>query len=344
MRASFIEYYLLSEKEIAQLWKEGLIVFDTNVLLSLYRISKEARDEILAVMKGYDSRLWLPHQVGYEYHENRLEQANNPIEALSGLEKEIEDFTRRIRTKYSNNPFVDIKKLDSTLKGFTNRACKLIHNWSDNCPKPVYHDSILEKLTLLYEGKIGSEYSQDKLNEIYTIGKERYCGKEPPGYKDVNKSGGDRHRYGDLIIWFQIMEYAQQEGRDVIFVTDDCKEDWWALYKDDKIGPRRELIREFRRFTGNHSIWFYTTDRFLEKARKDSGISVKSRTIDELKQPSQVWSSNLGMDSDSGRISALPFIEANLSVADDSEMNEVGAVSNSVVSANTHDIEDCKGE
>ena len=344
MRSSYIEFYYLTEEELAKLWKEGLIVFDTNVLLSLYRLSKEARDEILAVMKGYDSRLWLPHQVGYEYHENRLDRAKSPIDELSGLEKEIEDFSKKIRNTFIGNPYIDYKKLNSTLNSFGNKTSKLIKEWSAQCPNPVYQDSILEELTQLYDGKIGKEYNQDKLDEIYGMGRERYKKKEPPGFKDVNKPGGDRHCYGDLIIWFQIMECAKHSDRDIIFVTDDCKEDWWALYKDDKLGPRRELIREFRRSTGNHLIWFYTTGRFLEKAKKELGISVKAKTIDEVKQPSLDWSSIRGMDSDSGRVSSQSSRGADLSIAEDSEIDEVGTVSNSFTEGNKSDIDDCKGE
>ena len=45
MRNSFKEYYGLNSSELDKLWKEGIIVFDTNVLLSLYRRSQGVRDD-----------------------------------------------------------------------------------------------------------------------------------------------------------------------------------------------------------------------------------------------------------------------------------------------------------
>lgn len=303
MRNAFTEYYVLTEKEIDKLWKEGLIVFDTNVLLKLYQLSHEAQNEILSAMKSYKERLWLPHQVGYEYHERRLEKATAPIESLQGLEKRIEDFENNIKNTYSNNPYVDFKKLESVLKAFKTKVGKLSSEWLKECPKPIYEDSILESLTKLFDGKVGKEYDESRLATIYKEGNERYGKSIPPGYKDAGKPGGDRHRFGDLIIWLQIIEQSKKEDKDIIFVTDDCKEDWWSVYKDDKLGPRRELIREFRKETNNHLIWFYTTGRFLKNAKTKLGAPVKTKTIDEVKRQALNWSTLMGINSEPGQIS-----------------------------------------
>ncbi len=107
----------------------------------------------------------------------------------------------------------------------------------------------------------------------------------PLDTKILKKRESDRHRFGDLIIWFQIIEYAKKEARDIIFVTEDKKEDWWEEYKDNKIGPRHELIREFHSMTNNQLIWFYTPDRFLQNAKSKVGVQVKLKTIEEIKRP-----------------------------------------------------------
>lgn len=303
MRTAFNEYYALTDKEIDKLWKEGLIVFDTNVLLKLYQLSHEAQNEILSAMNGYKDRLWLPHQVGYEYHERRLEKATAPIETLQGLEKRIEDFEKSIKNLYSNNPFVDYKKLESALKNFKTKVNKLSWEWLKECPNPINEDDILESLTKLFDGKVGNEYDESRLAAIYKEGNERYSKSIPPGYKDTGKPGGDRHRFGDLIIWFQIIEQSKKEDKDILFVTDDCKEDWWSAYKDDKLGPRRELIREFRKETNNHLIWFYTTGRFLKNAKTKLGASVKTKTIDEVKRQAMNWATFMSGNSEPRQIS-----------------------------------------
>ena len=303
MRSAFYEYYGLTEKEIDKLWKDGIIVFDTNVLVKLYQLTSEAQNEILSVMEGYKERIWMPHQVGYEYHEQRLDKSNVPIEALRGLTKKVEDFENTINRDYSTNPFVEYKKLESALKTFKSRIAKLSAEWLEKCPSPSFDDRVLESLTKLFEGKVGEEYDETRLAAIYKEGEDRYGKNIPPGYKDTGKLGGARHRFGDLIIWLQIIEQSKKVDKDVIFVTDDCKEDWWSTYKDDKLGPRRELIREFRKETGNHMIWFYTTRRFLEYAKTKKGASVKTKTLDEVKRQALDLTSLKNIGSLPGQIS-----------------------------------------
>lgn len=327
MRSAFYEYYSLSKKEVDRLWMDGTIVFDTNVLLSLYRLSEESREEILRVMDGYKSRLWIPNQVGFEYHENRLENAMTPIEAVRGLEKKAVDFENSIKGYYSSNPYVDFKKLEKTLNNLKTRFANLAAEWIKSCPNPVRSDTILDSLTNLFDGKVGNEYDENRISEIYKIGIDRYDKKIPPGYKDKDKPS-DRQRYGDLIIWLQIIDYSRTANKDIIFVTDDVKEDWWATYKDDKLGPRRELIHEFRKETNGHIIWFYTAERFLSFAKDKKGASVKSKTLDEIKRPTMDWISAMGLDSVLGEENPLaPLSSRFQSVADALSSSGVGLTS-----------------
>ena len=56
-------------------------------------------------------------------------------------------------------------------------------------------------------------------------------------------------KYGDFIIWKQLIEHAIDTKKNVIFVTDDEKEDWWEEFNGKTIGPRPELSKEFREKT-----------------------------------------------------------------------------------------------
>ena len=46
MRKLFSEYFRPTEVETKQLWAEAVFIFDTNVLLNLYRMSRETSLEI----------------------------------------------------------------------------------------------------------------------------------------------------------------------------------------------------------------------------------------------------------------------------------------------------------
>lgn len=303
MRNSFKEYYGLNSLELDKLWNEGLIVFDTNVLLSLYRRSQGVRDDFISMIRSLSDRIWIPYQVGYEFHEHRLEEAMRPIEAVKAIRGKLQKFESDFEQDYGNNPYLDNKKIKTAFKAFSSKLDKIIQESLTSCPEFLKEDGILTVLTKLFDGKTGPDYQEKMLAEIYRIGSERYSNKIPPGYKDAKKHEGDRHRFGDLIIWLQIIDHAKANAKDIIFVTDDKKEDWWEVYKDNRIGPRHELIREFREKTINQLIWFYTPDRFLECAKSKAGVSVKTKTIEEVKIPSIDWTSIIGQSTLPGQVS-----------------------------------------
>lgn len=290
MKASFSEYYFLDAEELNRLWSKGLIVFDTNVLLSLYRRSEDIRNDILTTIERLKDRIWIPHQVGYEFHEHRLDEAFRPVSDLDCFMDIFSRYKNEINNRYGSNPYIDHTKVNSAFKSLFSRFNKIIDAGKLKCPDFLHEDYILEKITDLFNEKIGPEYSKEQLAELFKVGNERYAKNVPPGYKDSKKTESERNRFGDLIIWMQIIEKAKSEKMDIIFVTDDRKEDWWEIFKSNTLGPRHELIREFRNATDNQLIWFYTPDRFLSYAKDKAGITVKPKTIAEVKKSDVDWS------------------------------------------------------
>ena len=68
----FREYYRPSDEEFSRLWQEATFVFDTNVLLHLYRYTPSTRNDLLKVIEALQQRIWIPHQVGLEFSRNRV--------------------------------------------------------------------------------------------------------------------------------------------------------------------------------------------------------------------------------------------------------------------------------
>jgi hypothetical protein len=52
-------------------FRNGLIVLDANVLLDLYRITPDARGQVIDTLSGIADRLWVPHQAAVEFSRNR---------------------------------------------------------------------------------------------------------------------------------------------------------------------------------------------------------------------------------------------------------------------------------
>ena len=94
-------------------------------------------------------------------------------------------------------------------------------------------------------------------------GKKRYERKIPPGYKDNDKSKrGDNSEYGDYFAWEEILAFSKEKKTDIIYVTNDQKEDWWNIIKGKTLGPRVELKKEFFEKTSKNFL-LYTMNSFI---------------------------------------------------------------------------------
>lgn len=122
-----------------------------------------------------------------------------------------------------------------------------------------------------------------------TEGEERYKQKIPPGFKDGAKSGDSEvfvekcRKYGDLIVWSQVIDKAIESGKGVVLVTDDKKEDWWEKFKGKTVGPRPELVKEFKD-RANNTFHMYQADRFLELARENLDEQVSEEVVAEIRE------------------------------------------------------------
>lgn len=82
-------YLPKTESQRKEIWNKAILVFDTNVLLNLYKYSNGTRNEFMTIMERAIDRLWLPHQVALEFLLNRREKIkdqeleyNNHIKAI----------------------------------------------------------------------------------------------------------------------------------------------------------------------------------------------------------------------------------------------------------------------
>lgn len=247
-------------------------MFDTNILLNLYRYTVGTRDELLSAMQTHQEKLWLPYQVGFEYFNKRLDiidkmaNANTSLkESLDSLRKTIEDDFNK---DYAHHPLIKREEFFAAYDEAINSIKEKLDEWMQNMPSYKENDIILTRLLGLYDDKVGDDYPENKLEEIYKEGEKRYEKDIPPGYKDgkTKKNEGPRHQYGDLIIWKQMIDYSTEQNKDVIFVTEDQKDDWWYKRNGEIVSPRAELLREFHKET-EHELLMFRQNTFLTYAQ-----------------------------------------------------------------------------
>src|SRR6185312_16642733 len=90
MKGIFPQYEQHAAERIEQAWKLGLFVFDTNVLLNLYRYQAATRDELISVLEQLSSRIWIPHHVALEFQRNRLKVLAEQSRRFTEVQKTIE--------------------------------------------------------------------------------------------------------------------------------------------------------------------------------------------------------------------------------------------------------------
>jgi hypothetical protein len=109
---------------------------------------------------------------------------------------------------------------------------------------------------------------------------------------DIEKTD---NKYGDFIIWNEMIDLAISKKLPIIFVTDDIKEDWWKKSKNFIISPRPELIKEFESKSTQY-FYMYSMERFLEYYNSFISSVVDSIALDEIKTNRKKISNNFSAE------------------------------------------------
>jgi predicted nucleic acid-binding protein len=289
MRESIREYLVLSVDEKKKIWKKADFVFDTNILLNFYKYSDDTRNELFNAIERLGGRVWLPDHVLCEFMKKRASTIFECVQRYDTIKKDTEKFIIKISETLLINP------KSNGLDVLSENIFKIIDKLKDKDLSVTHpaEDKILERLLSIFNKKIGEKYTDEKLKEIYVLGYKRYQKNFPPGYKDRVKEKSDsihngedsyddiNNQYGDFVIWSQILDSIKKKDRDIIFITNDKKEDWWEICSGKTLGPRVELKREFYNNSDN-DILFYDMMRFLDFSNKFESANIPSSVMEEV--------------------------------------------------------------
>ena len=292
MRDLFRGYYRPTKEEFDSLWDNCIFSFDTNILLNIYRYTPKTRERFFDILDKLQERIWLPYQAAYEYQEERLNVISQQLKPYSELQKSLNDHLEKfqeILEKYSKrhsfSDFVDARQIVGTIERAYKRVNKVLTDSNSNYPNLLDQDDFRENLTDLFDDRVGQPYSEEDLAKIYKDAEKRFKDSSPPGYMDSRGSNKKEppECYGDVIIWFQLIDYARDQKKPLIFVTDDQKEDWWLERRGKVLGPRPELIQEMFA-KANVAFYLYTGERFLDQARNFLSLSNEPEVIEEARE------------------------------------------------------------
>jgi hypothetical protein len=281
MRSTFPAYFRPSVERYQSLWKDSLFVLDANVLLNLYRYSPETRKELESALNGVRDQLFITHQAAKEFLRNRLVVTAGQADEYNKAIKAIAELTATISNK-KKHPFLDDGELPPFIK-ITQEVTKQLETQKERLLKRLTDDEILDYVENLFDSRTGSSFDDEQMAALVLDGEKRYEKEIPPGYKDSKKdpSNDPYRKFGDLIVWKQLIAQAKISQKSVIFVTDDQKEDWWLEQSGRTIGPRPELREEFLKESGQ-DFWMYTVDKFIEESARNRKTVVSEQVLAEI--------------------------------------------------------------
>ena len=302
MRETFFGYYPPTTSEYEKLWKEGLIVLDTNVLLNFYRLPTVARDEVFSVLESLRDRLWIPHQVALEFHRKRLtviaterKTMADALTSASELVKAVSDKVNALQIE-KRGLGIEPAALISELNQANHQLVEAVKTAHTSQLDVSASDPVRERLDELLKGRVGvGPSNQIELEALCLDGENRYLENIPPGFKDADKDRNPKEatfmfdqikyqrKFGDLILWRQLLLHVKEAGiKNVVLVTEDRKDDWWWREQGKTIGPHPELVREIRRNGNVDLFWMYSSVQFVEHANQYYSKQVSVESVAEI--------------------------------------------------------------
>jgi len=282
MREKFPGFYRPTDEEFKALWQTAMIVPDTNVLLTLYRVSETTRAKLLQIFEGFGERLFVPHQVGFEFQRRRIEVIDEQKKAYEKVESQIKGLAKKAAGNMGRHPRLDKSDLEERISKALEPIQAHVVETREKHPDPIVGDDALgvdtvrDELDLILAGRLGEPRDPE---ELLKLGRRRYERDQPPGFEDREKDEPDR--YGDLAIWLDMIDKAREEKKGVIFVTEERKADWWWKRATEILAPRFELVEEMRREAEGQQFYMYGLEQFMSRAAEELEITLSPDERDD---------------------------------------------------------------
>src|SRR5476649_998599 len=306
MRTSFSGFYGVSEDTIGTVLRsdDTIFIFDTNILLTLYRCEEETRNHFFDIWRKVKDKSWFPHHVCLEYQRNRLNVVKGSRDSLSAISKKVINYISELKKEIDGDAFSQtisrysnlrgeienlFEEIDSCVQSFTEQSISIRNGKIDFFRS---HDVIRDVIDELTHGHIGpAPENQAIVNELNKVGRERYKYKTGPGYEDsANKKNeffsfnGINYdaEYSDYYVWSQILDHVQfNPNKNIVYVTNDAKSDFFYKIDGKVRGPNESLISEIKK-KGASEFLLQNIDTFLHHANNHLNAEMDESTISEL--------------------------------------------------------------
>ncbi len=265
--------------------EEVVIVLDTNVILDLARYSLYTSKNILDFFNKCKSLLWIPNQVLVEYNKNKhrvfgdLKKRYSLFEnsLIKAVDKNSNELTK-ILNKSHQYKYFGHESLSDNILSKMNELKEIIKEYKDTVGAEynvvtTQTEEIIEEIEkfvscLETNFQVGKKVKFSEKLEIIREGELRYRYKLPPGYEDEKDKEGIE-KFGDLFVWKEILKLPSTNSiNNIIFITNDDKEDWWQKDKSRSLHIRPELLEEFEELNPGKTVNFMSIGTFQKYCSK----------------------------------------------------------------------------
>lgn len=244
--------------------KDCIIIFDTNVYLNLYEYSPDIADFLINIIELVDSKIYLPNTVKREFHKNHNHCQGRQKKKFQNVPKMLKKHSEKAKIGILNQLIILEKFKFPGIDALKCLCTEKILEIDQAFDKYVEEQDVFQKINMKFLdadrilGIINKINNTDRLLEEFTIdelysiceeGKNRYSKSIPPGFEDAKTKDGIE-KYNDLIIWKEALKLCKTKNKDLIFVTDDIKNDWWIKEINKKDIFHVDLVKEFNDNTG----------------------------------------------------------------------------------------------
>lgn len=302
VRSRFSHHYQRPDDDaVDQALVNATVVLDTNVLLSLYRVSPTLRQTRLDVFAAIGERLFFPYQGAVEFHRNRRHVVQDLRAEYLKL-REAADTLAKVAKRFGGGD----GRYDATTQAVQDIVNPLMTQLSDGVraleeedPHRVNlaDDEVLSALEVLLEGRVGIAPRPKQLaRRVREFVEIRVPLELPPGYRDAHKGSGPAAAAGDYLLWREVLDHARAHATDVVLVTEETKTDWWqngAAGVPTVAHPL--LVSEFQAETGR-SYFQLSPKELLARAEKVLAIRVSEQDLVEEDELARVTAEDEGQD------------------------------------------------
>ncbi len=236
------------------------------------------------------------YRAKYDNAKEKITNYNTRLNEL--IEKAKEELNKEfVRIEQYNFPdMLDLHKsimekfleIEEEIKSYCENHELLIavnNEYLKNDPIKAFWDSL--------NNNVLQQFSFKRIYQICDEGEKRFKNKTPPGFKDKEKQG--LRQFGDLILWNEILEISKANSTNVLFVTDDGKEDWWeAVTVEDNLTKQfhSKLIAEFKKET-KMEIIAITSSELYSHIANEYGIEKQDTIEMALSQTNEDYISSI---------------------------------------------------